>query len=92
MEAKPNVGLEVPGYSYLGRGPAVTGSSVGWDRKAGLVFRCARCGTLMPSLQEDFFACACGAMRLEPEAGRFGSRYGDREILVYLKEGEGPVT
>ena len=39
----------------------------------------------MPGEHVDYFTCSCGAMRLDPDAGRFGSSLGDLNILVYRK-------
>ena len=40
----------------------------------------------MSAAHDDYFACRCGAMRLDIDAGRFGSRQGDENILVYRRK------
>jgi hypothetical protein len=83
-EIEPDFAIEVPGYRFLGRGPEATRSaSGGWGRREALFFRCVVCGTMMPSLMNDYFHCDCGAMSLDMGYGRFGSNHGDRNILVY---------
>jgi hypothetical protein len=77
---------QLPGYELLGCGPQATGS-YGWARSGDLIFRCAKCGTTMPSLHNDYFNCSCGAMHLDIDAGRFGSQHGDESILVYRRLG-----
>jgi hypothetical protein len=79
---KPPQGLTLPGCTYLGRGPASTGSR-GWPQSAEFRYRCAKCGDVMPGNQSDYYDCRCGAMSLDYDAGRFGSRLGDQNILVY---------
>jgi hypothetical protein len=37
----------------------------------------------MCAAHNDYFSSRCGAMRLDFDAGRFGSRHGDENILVY---------
>jgi hypothetical protein len=32
------------------------------------------------------YACDCGAMYLDADAGRFGSRLGDENVLVYRRQ------
>jgi hypothetical protein len=39
----------------------------------------------MPASFNDYFNCECGAMHLDIDFGRFGSKYGDNNILVYQK-------
>ena len=39
----------------------------------------------MSADHDDYFNCECGAMHLDIGYGRFGSRFGDRNILVYRK-------
>jgi hypothetical protein len=76
---EPSFPYELAGYRYLGRGPSATG----WSRSPTLAYRCLQCGDLMPADQADYFTCHCGAMHLDIDAGRFGSRLGDGNILVY---------
>lgn len=83
-EIAPSFPIELPGYTFLGRCPEATNSSSGgWKRTERLFFRCVECGTLMPSIMKDYWDCACGAMSLDAAAGRFGSRHGDQNVLVY---------
>ena len=83
---EPNFACAMDGYTFLGRGPSVTGASGGWAREPALFYRCAVCGGLMCAAQNDYFTCSCGAMHLDIDAGRFGSRHGDENILVYRKD------
>jgi hypothetical protein len=83
---QPSFNVELQGYSVLGRGPSETGAQGGWPRTANLYYRCAACGDLMCADRDDYFSCRCGAMRLDIDAGRFGSRHGDENILVYRKK------
>jgi hypothetical protein len=39
----------------------------------------------MRATHHGYFACSCKAMHLDWDAGRFGSSYGDENILVYRK-------
>jgi hypothetical protein len=39
----------------------------------------------MHASHEDYFHCECGAMFLDWDYGRFGSRLGDDAILVYRR-------
>lgn len=81
---EPTSGLPVAGYEFLGRGPRAAGSG-GWARSGDLAYRCAKCGTMMRADRDDYFDCECGAMHLDADAGRFGSRLGDQNILVYRR-------
>lgn len=81
---EPQSGLLVEGHDLLGRGPRAAGSS-GWSRDPQLAYRCARCGSMMPADHASNYACECGAMYLDVDAGRFGSRLGDENVLVYEK-------
>ena len=83
---QPAFKIELQGRGFLGRGPSATGSQRGWPRTADLYYRCAACGDLMCAAHDDYFSCRCGAMRLDIDAGRFGSRHGDENILVYRKK------
>lgn len=76
---EPQSGYLTEGYRYLGRGP----SGRGWSRSPQLYYRCAKCGSMMNAAESDYWTCACGAMSLDIDAGRFGSWYGDKNILVY---------
>jgi len=40
----------------------------------------------MPASLDKNFGCACGAMRVDWDAFRFGSKFGDLGILVYRRE------
>ena len=81
---EPPSGLLVEGHDFLGRGPNVAGST-GWSRDAGLSYRCGRCGSLMPADHASNYACACRATYLDADAGRFASRLGDENVLVYRR-------
>ena len=85
-EIEPESGTEVTGYSFKGRGPGATGSSKGWNKNESLYFRCAKCGSMMHSVINDYFTCECGAMHHDLDAFRFGSTFGDNNILVYEKQ------
>jgi hypothetical protein len=80
---EPEFSYDRSGYDYIGRGPGGGGS--GWSRSPSVAYRCVKCGDVMRADCADFFACACGAMRLDIDSGRFGSRLGDENILVYKK-------
>jgi hypothetical protein len=41
----------------------------------------------MPADTTSDFACGCGCMRLDADAGRFGSRLGDDNVLTYRRIG-----
>jgi hypothetical protein len=57
----------------------------GWRRSSDLVYQCSRCDMFMPADFNDYFSCDCGAMTLDFDAGRFGSRLGDQSIRVYRR-------
>jgi len=54
-------------------------------RKNVIYYRCANCGSFMQSSIDDYYTCECGAMHLDIGYARFGSNYGDNNILVYRK-------
>jgi hypothetical protein len=81
---EPPPGLLVEGHVLLGRGPTASGPT-GWASDAGLSYRCARCGSMMPADQASSYACSCGAMYLDIDGGRFGSRLVDENVLVYRR-------
>ena len=83
---EPVFPLELEGFKFLGRGPAATGSKNSWPQRWRLYYRCAKCGSMMYSKTKDYFDCKCGAMHLDIDHGRFGSNFGDQNILVYKKE------
>jgi hypothetical protein len=70
---EPNFEIEVEGFKYQGRG---CGSS-GWSTGTNIYYRCAKCGSFMQASINDYFNCECGAMHLDIDYGRFGSRYGE---------------
>ena len=72
---------ELNGYMYLQNGP----SSKGWERSEEIYYRCGHCGSLMHSLTSKDFSCKCKAMFVDQCASRFGSKYGDKDIMVYKK-------
>jgi len=80
-QIEPSFAYEIDDYEYIGRGPG----STGWSRSSSIAYRCVKCGTLMPADYDDYFNCNCGAMRLDIDYGRFGSTFGDNNILVYRK-------
>jgi len=82
---EPEFSYELEGFKYLGRGPSVIGTGGGWSRSSALIYRCAKCGGIMPANHNDYFNCSCGAMHLDIDYGRFGSNFGDNNILVYEK-------
>lgn len=67
----------------LGHGPAATGGLTGWSMDADIVFRCIRCGDLMPADPDVTATCRCGALHKDADAGRFGSVLGDDAIEVF---------
>ena len=81
----PPDGMEANGYTFLGRGPGASGQSGGWSRSPDLFLRCASCGDFMQASRNDYFTCSCSAMHLDFHGGRFGSRLGDQNILVYRR-------
>jgi hypothetical protein len=40
---------------------------------------------MMPADIDDYFNCECGDMHLDWDMFRFGSRMGDKNILVYRR-------
>lgn len=70
------------GFDLVGPGPP---SPKGWERSPNLAYQCDRCDTFMPADFNDYFSCACGAMTLDFDAGRFGSRFGDQAIRTYRR-------
>lgn len=81
---KPEFQIEETGLQYIGRGPRSSGAE-GWCRSSDIFYRCASCGSFMKASINDYFNCECGAMHLDIDCGRFGSRFGDDNILVYRK-------
>lgn len=82
---KPKFNLEIKGMRFLGRGPKVFGNGIGWCRSENIVYKCVECESEMNASHNDYWNCKCGAIHLDFDAGRFGSNYGDENILVYLK-------
>jgi hypothetical protein len=82
---EPAFPVEVPGFDFLGRGPTATGASGGWQGASDIYYRCVSCGELMCSTLRGYFSCYCKAMHCDWDAGRFGSSYGDKNVLVYRK-------
>jgi hypothetical protein len=70
---------DLPNLEFVGRGSPTSG----WDRSPRLVYRCESCGSIMRADRNDYFVCVCGAMSLDVDAGRFGSKLGDHAILTY---------
>lgn len=79
----PEFPVEILSFRLLGRGPACSGPGGGWSRSDDILYRCANCGDTMPGSRDDYFTCRCHAMHLDRDAFRFGSWYGDENILVY---------
>src|SRR5687768_13979317 len=82
---EPAFPVEMSGFEFLGRGPKATGASGGWPSSPDIYYRCITCGDLMRATHHGYFECSCKAMRLDWDAARFGSSYGDENILVYRK-------
>ena len=82
---KPDFKIDINGFKYLGKGPKSVDGTPGWSRSDFVYYRCVKCGSMMQSSINDYFRCDCGAMTLDIDAGRFGSNYGDNNILVYKK-------
>ena len=80
---QPKFNSEINGMKFLGRGPKASGTGLGWSRKENIIYKCVKCATEMKASQNDYWNCECGAMTLDFDAGRFGSNYGDENILVY---------
>ena len=84
---KPDFDLNLNGYEYLGRGSNALGIFIfGWSTNENILYRCAKCGSSMIASHNNYWNCSCGAVHLDYDAGRFGSKYGDKNILVYKKE------
>jgi hypothetical protein len=81
---EPTFPLEMSGFEFLGRGPKAAGAS-SWRTVSDIYYRCITCGDLMRADHRGYFSCSCKAMHLDWDAGRFGSSYGDENILVYRK-------
>ncbi len=82
---EPIFDTELEGYRFIGRGPEATGTKPGWERNDSLHFRCAKCGSIMKSTISNNYSCECGAMFVDADYHRFGSNYGDQNILVYKR-------
>jgi hypothetical protein len=82
-EIQPAFDIDLPGYRYIGRGPDATGHGGGWHRSERLFFRCIKCATMMPSVLSENWQCPCGSMDVDADYGRFGSVFGDGNVLVY---------
>ncbi len=54
----------------------------GWPRTPDLFYRCLSCGYIMPAADKTYDTCFCTAMSRDPDAGRFGSNFGDQAIEV----------
>ena len=82
-QVEPPFDIALTGYRFLGRGPEATGSGGDWHRSERLFFRCIKCGTMMPSMQRTNWQCPCESMFVDVDYGRFGSGFGDMNVLVY---------
>lgn len=78
---KPKFEINIEGFQFIKRGPLTSG----WVRSKDFLYRCAECGSTMQGDYNDYFNCACNAMYLDIDAGRFGSNLGDINILTYKK-------
>lgn len=85
---KPKFNIEINGLTFLGRGPKVSGAGAGWSRNEDIIYKCVVCGSEMPASHNDYWNCKCSAIHLDFDAGRFGSKYGDENILVYTKNNQ----
>jgi hypothetical protein len=65
----------------------MTGGSGGWHADEKLFFRCIQCGTLMRSTMVGNWQCPWKSMGVDVDHGRSGSRFGDRNVLVYERIG-----
>ncbi|HSP12948.1 MAG TPA: hypothetical protein VLO29_10525 [Salegentibacter sp.] len=81
--------IDLPDLKYLGRGPSCTGSN-GWSMNDEFIYRCANCDDTMNASWKNDWTCSCQAMALDSAAARFGSYYGDENILVYKRSGKRP--
>jgi hypothetical protein len=73
----------ISGYEFVRTGT----SASGWSRTKDLLYVCEKCGASMRADHNDYFNCSCGAMHLDIDAGRFGSKFGDDAILTYRRVG-----
>lgn len=69
----------------LGHGPSATGGGGGWRMAKELVFQCTACGGFLAADPAESGRCACGALSVDADAGRIGSRLGDQSIAVYRR-------
>jgi len=76
----PPGGTELDGYVLIRRG-----CIDGWAMVPELFYRCAQCGDLIEGDCRDNRSCTCTSMILDADAGRFGSRLGDENILTYRR-------
>ena len=82
---KPDFDIKIKKLLFLGRGPSAIGVFVsGWNRSEKIIYKCVKCGSEMNGSHDDYWNCECGAVNLDYDNGRFGSSYGDQNILVYL--------
>jgi hypothetical protein len=78
--------MDVPGFTYLGNGPAATGEGPGWRMSPDLYARCPRCGELLPLDPSHGASCSCRTLYLDADAGRFGCGDGDAAVAIYRKD------
>jgi hypothetical protein len=78
---QPKFEIEVKGYQFVRRGC----DKSGWSTRSDIYYRCANCGGFMKGSLRESYQCDCKAMSLDFDFGRFGSRYGDDNILTYRK-------
>ena len=59
-------------------------TSVSHPVGADIVYKCERCGSILPSILEtDYLECACGNLSLDKAADRFAIE--DRAMLSYYQ-------
>ncbi|MEZ4798037.1 MAG: hypothetical protein R2785_12815 [Flavobacteriaceae bacterium] len=83
---KADFDININGFEYLGRGATALGIfASGWSSNEKILYRCANCGSTMIASHNDYWNCSCSAIHLDYHTGRFGSKYGNKNILVYKK-------
>lgn len=77
--------VEIPGFTFLGWGPAATSGGSGWHLAEDYFARCGSCGEMLRLWADQSEQCTCGRMHKDVDAGRFGSSDGDNSIAIYRK-------
>jgi hypothetical protein len=85
---EPTFDVALEGFAYIGRGPNPYNNMSGWIAGEEIFYRCVKCGNVVKSTvgRYENYICACGAMQMDCDWGRTGSKYGDNNILVYEKK------